>query len=82
MLAGIAACRRCARSTGIQVSSSPHTIDGTPDWNRRVSFGSRYDPFIKCDSNLKHYRQLHIHGANVSSLDHNKRALQYMYPAG
>ena len=30
------------------------------------------------DSNLIHYRQLHIHGANGSSPDHNKRALEYI----
>ena len=33
------------------------------------------DPHIQCDSNLVHYRQLHIHGANGSSPDHNKQAL-------
>lgn len=25
-----------------------------------------------------HYRQLHLHGANGSSPDHNKRALEYI----
>ena len=47
----------------------------------RISFFGglpKNDPFIKCDSNLVHYRQLHIHGANGSSPDHNKRALQYI----
>ena len=33
---------------------------------------------ITCDSNLIHYRQLHIHGANGSAPEHNKRALQYI----
>ena len=44
----------------------------------RISFFGglpKNDPFIKCDSNLVHYRQLHIHGANGSSPDHNKQAL-------
>jgi L-iditol 2-dehydrogenase len=47
----------------------------------RISFFGglpKTDPFIKCDSNLVHYRQLHIHGANGSSPDHNKRALEYI----
>ena len=49
--------------------------------NGRISFFGglpKNDPFIKCDSNLVHYRQLHIHGANGSSPDHNKRALEYI----
>ena len=33
-------------------------------------------PVIKCDSNLVHYRELTIVGANGSSPDHNKRALE------
>ena len=47
----------------------------------RISFFGglpKNDPFIKCDSNLVHYRQLHIHGANGSSPDHNERALEYI----
>jgi len=49
--------------------------------NGRISFFGglpKTDPYIKCDSNVVHYRQLHIHGANGSSPDHNKRALQYI----
>jgi len=49
--------------------------------NGRISvFGGlpKNDPFIKCDSNLVHYRQLHIHGANGSAPEHNKRALEYI----
>jgi L-iditol 2-dehydrogenase len=49
--------------------------------NGRISFFGglpKTDPFIKCDSNLVHYRQLHIHGANGSAPEHNKRALQYI----
>ena len=45
----------------------------------RISFFGglpKNDPFIKADSNLIHYRQLHVHGANGSSPDHNKRALR------
>ncbi|WP_139979716.1 zinc-dependent dehydrogenase [Nocardioides litoris] len=47
----------------------------------RISFFGglpKNDPFIKADSNLVHYRQLHVHGANGSSPAHNKRALEYI----
>jgi L-iditol 2-dehydrogenase len=47
----------------------------------RISFFGglpKTNPFITCDSNLVHYRQLHLHGANGSSPAHNKRALQYI----
>jgi len=49
--------------------------------NGRISFFGglpKSDPTITCDSNLVHYRQLHIHGANGSAPDHNKRALEYI----
>ncbi len=49
--------------------------------NGRISFFGglpKNDPTITCDSNLVHYRQLHIHGANGSAPEHNKRALQYI----
>ena len=49
--------------------------------NGRISFFGglpKNDPTITCDSNVVHYRQLHIHGANGSSPDHNKRALEYI----
>ena len=49
--------------------------------NGRISFFGglpKTNPTITCDSNLVHYRQLHIHGANGSAPDHNKRALQYI----
>ncbi len=49
--------------------------------NGRISFFGglpKNDPFIRCDSNLVHYRQLHLHGANGSSPAHNKRALEYI----
>ncbi|UMG91576.1 zinc-dependent dehydrogenase [Nocardioides sp. TF02-7] len=49
--------------------------------NGRISFFGglpKTDPFIRCDSNLVHYRQLHIHGANGSAPEHNKRALDYI----
>ena len=49
--------------------------------NGRISFFGglpKNDPVIACDSNLVHYRQLHIHGANGSSPRHNKAALQYI----
>ncbi|ALN16215.1 zinc-dependent dehydrogenase [Acidipropionibacterium acidipropionici] len=49
--------------------------------NGRISFFGglpKTDPTITCDSNLVHYRQLHIHGANGSAPEQHKRALQYV----
>lgn len=49
--------------------------------NGRISFFGglpKTNPTITCDSNLVHYRQLHIHGANGSAPSHNKRALEYI----
>ncbi len=49
--------------------------------NGRISFFGglpKNNPTITCDSNLVHYRQLHIHGANGSAPEHNKRALSYI----
>ena len=49
--------------------------------NGRISFFGglpKTDPTITCDSNLVHYRQLHIHGANGSAPEHNRRALHYI----
>jgi len=45
----------------------------------RVSFFGglpKDQPFIQCDSNLVHYKELILAGANGSSPDHNKRALE------
>jgi L-iditol 2-dehydrogenase len=44
----------------------------------RISFFGglpKDDPYIRCDSNLVHYRELSLVGANGSSPDHNRRAL-------
>ncbi|WP_342372840.1 zinc-dependent dehydrogenase [Propioniciclava soli] len=49
--------------------------------NGRISFFGglpKTNPTIVCDSNLVHYRQLHIHGANGSAPEHHKRALGYI----
>ena len=49
--------------------------------NGRISFFGglpKTNPTITCDSNLVHYRQLHIHGANGSAPEHNKKALEYI----
>ena len=49
--------------------------------NGRISFFgglAKNDPVIELDSNVVHYRQLHIHGANGSAPEHNKRALEYI----
>ncbi|MFC3998351.1 zinc-dependent dehydrogenase [Nocardiopsis sediminis] len=45
----------------------------------RISFFGglpKDNPIISCDSNLVHYRELTIVGANGSSPDHNRRALE------
>jgi L-iditol 2-dehydrogenase len=47
----------------------------------RISFFGglpKTDPYIRCDSNLVHYRELMIMGANGSAPEHNKRALEYI----
>lgn len=44
----------------------------------RISFFGglpKDDPYIRCDSNKVHYRELSLVGANGSSPDHNRRAL-------
>ena len=49
--------------------------------NGRISFFGglpKTNPNITVDSNVVHYRQLHLHGANGSSPTHNKRALEYI----
>jgi L-iditol 2-dehydrogenase len=49
--------------------------------NGRISFFGglpKTNPTITCDSNVVHYRQLHIHGANGSAPEHNRRALEYI----
>ena len=49
--------------------------------NGRISFFvglPKTNPTITLDSNLVHYRQLHIHGANGSAPEHNRRALDYI----
>jgi L-iditol 2-dehydrogenase len=49
--------------------------------NGRISFFGglpKTNPTITCDSNIVHYRQLHIHGANGSAPEHNKKALEYI----
>ncbi|MPZ72765.1 MAG: alcohol dehydrogenase catalytic domain-containing protein [Nitriliruptorales bacterium] len=45
----------------------------------RISFFGglpKDDPIIRCDSNKVHYRELFLIGANGSSPDHNRRALE------
>jgi L-iditol 2-dehydrogenase len=45
----------------------------------RISFFGglpKDDPYIRCDSNIVHYRELFLIGANGSSPDHNRRALE------
>jgi L-iditol 2-dehydrogenase len=47
----------------------------------RISFFGglpKTNPFIQCDSNLVHYRELMLMGANGSAPEHNKRALEYI----
>jgi L-iditol 2-dehydrogenase len=47
----------------------------------RISFFGglpKTNPYIQCDSNLVHYRELMLMGANGSAPEHNKRALEYI----
>ncbi len=49
--------------------------------NGRISFFGglpKNNPTITCDSNVVHYRQLHIHGANGSAPEHNRQALDHI----
>ena len=49
--------------------------------NGRISFFGglpKTKPTITLDSNLVHYRQLHIHGANGSAPEHHRKALEYI----
>ncbi len=49
--------------------------------NGRISFFGglpKTNPTITLDSNLVHYRQLHIHGANGSSPEQHRQALSYI----
>lgn len=49
--------------------------------NGRISFFGglpKTNPTITCDSNLVHYRQLHIHGANGSAPAHHRAALDHI----
>lgn len=50
----------------------------------RVSFFGglpKDDPYIRCDSNAVHYRELFLIGANGSSPEHNRRALDLIATA-
>lgn len=78
-------CRRGHSQLGDIVFVQEHLGDlgqqGRPGRNGRISFFGglpKTDPTITCDSNTLHYRQLHIHGANGSAPEHNKRAPQYI----
>ena len=59
---------------------APDEIINGARYGRISFFGGlpKTDPTIRCDSNVVHYRQLHIHGANGSAPEHNKRALEYI----
>ena len=62
-------------------NTPPEQASARPAPNGRISFFGglpKTNPTITCDSNLVHYRQLHIHGANGSAPEHNKRALEYI----
>lgn len=52
-------------------------IDMAAPQGRISFFGGlpKDDPYIRCDSNKVHYRELSLIGANGSSPDHNRRAL-------
>ena len=71
--------RRRDHRDGRQCCSGAGDFDGRAKWPHLVlRRPAQTDPTITCDSNLVHYRQLHIHGANGSAPEHNKRALRYI----
>jgi L-iditol 2-dehydrogenase len=58
-------------------SAQEQAIEMAAPQGRISFFGGlpKDDPYIRCDSNLVHYRELSLVGANGSSPDHNRRAL-------
>ncbi len=58
-------------------SAQEQAIEMAAPQGRISFFGGlpKDDPYIKCDSNIVHYRELMLMGANGSSPDHNRRAL-------
>jgi L-iditol 2-dehydrogenase len=59
-------------------SAQEQAIEMAAPQGRISFFGGlpKDDPYIRCDSNLVHYRELSLVGANGSSPDHNRRALE------
>ena len=59
-------------------SAQEQAIEMAAPQGRISFFGGlpKDNPYIKCDSNLVHYRELMLMGANGSSPDHNRRALE------
>ena len=74
------------RGADVIITATPATITqeqavAMAARNGRISFFGglpKNNPTIALDSNLVHYRQLHIHGANGSAPEHHKRALAYI----
>ena len=74
------------RGADVIITATPATITqeqavSMAARNGRISFFGglpKTNPTITLDSNLVHYRQLHIHGANGSAPEHNRRALDYI----
>ena len=66
-------------ATAANVAQEQAIADGRPA-GRICFFGGlpKTNPYIQCDSNLVHYRELMIMGANGSAPAHNKRALEYI----
>jgi L-iditol 2-dehydrogenase len=58
-------------------SAQEQAIEMAAPQGRISFFGGlpKDDPYIRCDSNIVHYRELMLMGANGSSPDHNRRAL-------
>lgn len=59
-------------------SAQEQAIEMAAPQGRISFFGGlpKDDPYIRCDSNLVHYRELSLVGANGSSPAHNRRALE------
>ncbi len=58
-------------------AAQEQAIDLAAPQGRISFFGGlpKDDPYIRCDSNIVHYRELMLMGANGSSPEHNRRAL-------
>ena len=78
--------RTDGRGASVVITAAPSAqaqedaIDMAAPRGRISFFGGlpKDDPYIRCDSNKVHYRELFLIGANGSSPDHNRRAVDHI----